>query len=237
MWACLKREFDENPAILTGSVLARLSREEVGQLFKPSNGIDLPMLDERHQILTQVGQHLDNQYGGEFANFVADTPSRLFDDGHGIVERLVDEFSSFQDSAKVSLSDQRSLEVFFWKRAQLAPAMAYGRFQDSDSLTLDDPMEFSVFVDYNLPNVLRGLGLLEYSDELAYEIDTGSPLEAGSRQEVELRAATIHATDHLLNELNSACDKSIQAPHLDYKLFQMRDEISTPVHLTETTAY
>jgi hypothetical protein len=237
MWACLKREFEENPAILTGEALAGLSREDVDRLFASSNGIEMPMLGERHQILKDVGRRLSKCYQGKFSNLVETAEPKLVADGDGIVDRLTSEFPSFRDSAVVELSNHKHLEVMFWKRAQLAPGMAYGRFQGSSAFDLRDPGAFTVFVDYNLPNVLRGFDILEYSDELANRINNRQMLKSGSREEVEIRAATIHVADRLIEEVNTERNIPIYGPHMDYKLFTMRDDISTPVHLTRTTAY
>jgi hypothetical protein len=237
MWACLKREFEENPALLTGEALADLSRADMGRIFQSSNGVEIPMFDERHRILTDVGNRLSQEYQGTFSNLVESAKPKLFADGDGIVDKLTSDFPSYNDSAVVELSNGEPLEVLFWKRAQLAPGMAYGRFQDSSSFELRDPESFTVFVDYNLPNVLRGFDILEYSSRLADRIDTRTMLEPRSREEVELRAATVHAADQLMAKVNSKRDTAIYSPHMDYKLFSLRDEVSTPVHLTKTTAY
>lgn len=237
MWACLKREFEENPAILTGEALADLSREDMHRLFESSNGIAMPMIDERHQILTSVGERLSQQYQGHFSTLVDSATPRLFADGEGIVDKLTSDFPSYRDSAVVELSNQTSHEVIFWKRAQLAPGMVYGRFQESSAFELKNPESFTVFVDYNLPNVLRGFDVIELSSELAERIDTRELIPSGSREEVELRAATVHAADLLIEAVNSHREDPIHAPHMDYKLFSLRDEVSSPVHLTETTAY
>ena len=51
--------------------------------------------------------------------------------------------------------------------------------------------ELTVFADYKLPQVLRRLGVLRYAPHLAERIDRLKPLEAGSREEGEIRAATV----------------------------------------------
>lgn len=237
MWACLKREFEENPAILAGETLATLSRSDVERLFASSNDIPIPMIEERVETLNNVGRRLEDQYQGEFANLIKQSKPKLFADGDGIVDHLVSKFPSFRDSALIEMANGEHFEISFWKRAQLAPGMAYGRFHDSMAFKLKDPEAFTVFVDYNLPNVLRGYNILEYSEQLAKLVDNRKMVQAGSRQEVELRAATIHAADRLIEEINTRRETPIFAPHMDYKLFTMRDNISTPVHLTQTTAY
>ncbi|MDS0243724.1 MULTISPECIES: queuosine salvage family protein [unclassified Haloferax] len=237
MWASLKQEYDNNPAILRGDTLAELSISDVERIFESSNGIHIPMLEERHEILTQVGERLVDQYDGRFSNLVKKASPRLYADGDGIVDRLVSDFPSFQDANVVTLDDGRPLELPFWKRAQLAAGMAYGRFNGREAFEITDPDAFNIFVDYNLPNVLRGLGVLEYREPLSDLVNSRAIIEEGSREEVEIRAATVYAADELMKKLIPQRDEPVYGPHLDYKLFMMRDEVDTPIHLTRTTAY
>lgn len=236
MWACLKRAYDQETPILDGEYLSTLSRAEVERLFEPADGSPIPMLDERHQILCRVGDRLATDYDGRFLDFIADCPPQLFAEGDGIVDRLVKEFPSFNDAG--ALPKQGSdIHVLFHKRAQLAPAMAYGRFYNTPEFELRDPSAFTVFADYNLPNVLRHLGVLEYDAALRSTIDNRELIEAGSRKEVELRVATIAGADLLMEALNQRRESPVYAPHMDYKLFSIRDDVDTPVHKTRTTAY
>lgn len=51
--------------------------------------------------------------------------------------------------------------------------------------------------DYRVPVVLRELGLLSYAPELAAAVDGRRELAAGSREETEIRAATVEAVERL----------------------------------------
>lgn len=127
--------------------------------------------------------------------------------------------------------------VRFDKRSQLAPAMLYGRFQESSHFVLTDPESFTVFADYNLPNVLRHLEVLEYEDQLASSVDSGEVLVSGSQEEVELRVATVAAADRLMQSINNSRETAIYGPHMDYKLFSVRDLVDSPVHKVKTMNY
>jgi hypothetical protein len=85
----------------------------------------------------------------------------------------------------------------FFKRAQIAPndlAIAgVAGFDDLDRLT--------VFADNIVPHVLRLDGVLRYDPELAARIDAGELLEAGSPEEVEIRACAVHAGELLADRL------------------------------------
>jgi hypothetical protein len=79
----------------------------------------------------------------------------------------------------------------FFKRAQIVPhdlALAgIAEFDDLDRLT--------IFADNLVPHVLRVDGVLRYDPALAARIDAGERLEAGSREEVEIRACAVHACE------------------------------------------
>lgn len=236
MWACLKRALDAGEPVLAGAHLARLDRAGIEELFAPAGGPEMPMLDERLRILRSVGERLVANYGGRFHELVRAASPRLFDDGDGIVDLLVAEFPSFADTHALA-TDDGTLTVHLHKRAQLAAAMAYGRFRGTPHFPLEAPGEFTVFADYNLPNVLRGLGILSYDDRLAARIDAGTPLERGSREEVELRVGTVAAADRLMAALADRREDPVYGPAMDYRLFAARDAVDTPVHRTRTTDY
>jgi Potential Queuosine, Q, salvage protein family len=77
----------------------------------------------------------------------------------------------------------------FFKRAQITPSdlalAGVAEFDDLDRLT--------IFADNLVPHVLRVDGVLRYDPDLAARIDAGDLLEAGSPEEVEIRACAVHA--------------------------------------------
>jgi hypothetical protein len=85
----------------------------------------------------------------------------------------------------------------FYKRAQILPhdlvLAGVAEFADVDRLT--------IFADNLVPHVLRGDGVLEYDLSLSSRIDGGELLEAGSREEVEIRACAVHACEHVAQRL------------------------------------
>jgi putative queuosine salvage protein len=79
----------------------------------------------------------------------------------------------------------------FYKRAQIAACDLHlagvVQFADVDRLT--------IFADNLVPHVLRVDEVLRYEPGLAARIDAGELLEAGSPEEVEIRACAIHACE------------------------------------------
>ena len=57
--------------------------------------------------------------------------------------------------------------------------------------------ELTMFADYRVPVVLRGLGVLRYSHSLAGTVARREPIPAGSLRELEIRSCTVQAVERL----------------------------------------
>ncbi|SFR58223.1 queuosine salvage family protein [Halogeometricum limi] len=236
MWACLKRACDNGIPITNGEYLQSLSQSDVENIFHTSSGPDIPLLNERVKILNQIGEILVNKYDGNFSSVVSGAASYLYHDGNGLLEILNEDFPPYRDCATIA-TEHGDREIHFLKRSQLAIAVLYGRFHESNKFMIHDPMEFTVFSDYNIPNILRYYDILEYDRSLTEKIDSGEFIEECSQMELELRIATIRAADRLLLKLNEYHEDQITAPQLDWELFQKRDSVDTKPHKSITTNY
>ena len=156
----------------------------------------------------------------------------MFDDGKGIVEKLISDFPSFDNSVIY-----KGKLVRLDKRAQLGPGILFGKFQNEGLFQVVDEDKLTVFADYTLPKGLNNLGILVYSKGLKKTIDNNELIKSGSRKELEIRALTIHASDKLIEKINQYGDKQINALHLDYKLWSESRVKKGLHHLTITTAY
>ncbi|WP_157690788.1 queuosine salvage family protein [Haloplanus rallus] len=236
MWACLKRAYDRGKPVLSGKYLMNLTEDDVRELFQSANGRQIPLLEERHRILRSVGEQLVNHYDGRFHNLLTEAHPVLFDVENGIINKITQNFPSFDDTHSLSIRDS-VFPVHFYKRAQLALGMAYGRYNGSEISILENPCEFTVFPDYNLPNVLRHMDVISYDDRLSQLIHDGAVLQGGSREDIELRIATVVSADQLVTKLNQHRTRSISCLEMDFKLFSIRDDVQAPVHKTRTTDY
>jgi len=137
------------------------------------------------------------------------------------------------------VSSYGSLEVPFYKRAQLTAADLaaafggedWGRFRDLDRLTC--------FADNLVPHVLRCEEVLVYAPQLAERIDAGELLAPGSPEEVEIRAGAVHAVERCVAQLAQGGARTT-AQQLDFLLWNrgQRAEIKAhPRHRTRTTFY
>jgi hypothetical protein len=205
----LKERFEEEGPLaprrlqeLTPGGVARLFRQE------PGDPLRMELIDLFTRALRDLGAFVEQRFGGSFA--------RLLDSAGGSAERLATTLTAmpfFRDVASY-----RGREVPILKRAQITPsdlALAVagrrrGEFHDLERLT--------IFADNLVPHVLRLDGLLEYSPALAQRLERGEPLPAGSPEEVEIRAVTLHAVESMVAELRALGSRA-SARQLDLLLW------------------
>ncbi len=233
MYAAMMQAIQDKIPILDGTYLKNTTQKEVENIFCRTS--EIPMLAERVKQWNDTGRVLCDRYSGSFIKVIEESRWRLFDNGSGLVERLANEFPSFEDSTTFE-----GRKICFNKRAQLGPAELHARYLSEGLVLFSDIEDLSGFADYELPKGLRSLGILEYSPELAEKIDNGIEIPKETREEIEIRAAMLHAFDRLLrtiNELRTPEKQPINVLHLDYKLWSETRKTPGRHHLTRTTAY
>lgn len=114
------------------------------------------------------------------------------------------------------------------KKAQLATSAIW---REARSHGYSGECAVTAFADYQIPNVLRALGVLQYAPELAERIDRMELIPVDGADERAIRAASILAVEQLAD----ACGVSVA--DVDYWIWLKRKEPKTPFHLTDTTAY
>ena len=218
--------------LLDGEVQASLTFKDLENIFE--GNIKMPMLQERKDILNQVGQKLVNSYEGDWVNFINNSPKKLYSNGEGLIERLVSEFPRFNDS-----SNYKGKDVHFYKLAQLAFWGIHGELSNSNYFNIEDINSMSAFADYIVPVALKVMKIVEYSEDLNEKINNGILIERDSEEEIEIRAASLFATAKLTEAVNlrRPADKSIIIPQLDYRLWKSYHATHHPHHLTYTIMY
>jgi hypothetical protein len=98
-----------------------------------SGNIEMPMLDEKLAVLHQVGPVLAEKYKGRFSNFIHSCPPRLYDNGKGIIDRLVVEFPRFND-----VSQYDGHEIKLYKLPQLGIWFVYSSLHPAGKFQLED---------------------------------------------------------------------------------------------------
>jgi hypothetical protein len=181
---------------------------------------ELPMLEERAAALGELGAFVEKQ--GSFGALVHDTAA-------GQARFLAEGLASFADVARYE-----DFEVPFLKRAQITAADLHGAgvagFADLDALTC--------FADYKLPQALRHLGAIEYSDRLARRVDDWRELEPGEPAEVEIRAATVVAVERLRDRLQAG-GRDLRSFEVDWMLWDLSQRLYPvrPHHRVRTVFY
>ena len=232
LFACMKRAMDQGTPILDGRFLAKVTRPEMEKIF--AGNIEMPMLEEKTELWRQVGGVLVEKYGGRFHNFIRACPSKLYDNGNGIVERLAREFPRFND-----VSQYEGHEIKFYKLPQLGIWFVYSSLHPLGKFTLDDIGAMTAFADYIVPVALRLMGMTSYSPALERAINTYQLIPRDSTQEIEIRAHCLYATALLREEINKIrpADSQIIIPQVDARLWTHYHTTFWPHHLTRTIMY
>jgi hypothetical protein len=137
---------------------------------------------------------------------------------------------SADDAALLHQAFPRAFADSYMKRSQLAMCWIAGFFAEC-GLTVSAG-DMTAFADYQVPRVLRSMGVLEYSSELAQKVDSLTLIDAGSPEERAIRGATIIACE----ELADANDAT--AGEVDNYLWPLSKSAgTTPFHLTFTEHY
>jgi hypothetical protein len=118
----------------------------------------------------------------------------------------------------------------YLKRAQLALAEIAGYCAE-----IGEPVESSdltVFTDYQVPRVMRALGILKYSPALIAKVDGLQLIDRASDEENAIRAATLLAGEAMAQAFK------VTPAQIDNVLWLQRNKAgSAPFHLTVTTDY
>lgn len=134
-----------------------------------------------------------------------------------------------EDASLIQRTFPRAFADPYLKRSQLA-LMEIASFLSSSQAEVD-AQDLTICPDYQLPRVLRALGILKYSEELAWKVDNLSLIDAGSSEERAIRAATVVACEHWADLLGCSCAV------IDNYLWLNRNCALQPFHLTFTEAY
>jgi hypothetical protein len=181
-----------------------------------------------------VGAVLAQKYGGRFHNFIKACPPRLYDNGAGVIDRMVTEFPRFND-----VSPYDGATIKFYKLPQLGIWLAYSALRGGGHFAIEDLPKMTAFADYIVPVALRLLGITSYSAELEHAINAYQMIPRDSRWEVEIRAHCVYATALLCEAINKIrpADRQIIIPQIDARLWVPYHTTWWPHHLTRTIMY
>ena len=221
----------EGVPLTQGHYMRDMDLKEFKKIF--TGNIEMPMADEKVKILNNVGNTLVTKYGGDWINFIDDGPKKLYDNGEGLVERLVRDFKRFDDH-----SIFENEKVYFLKLAQLA-FWGIQRELSKRYFHIEDMENMTAFADYIIPVALESFGIVKYSSELKEKINSGILIDRDSIEEIEIRSTSIYVTAKLTELINNYKneEEKIIIPQLDFKLWTDFHADERPHHLTKTIMY
>ncbi len=199
---------------------------EAPGIFQGGQGT-LPLVARRVEILREVAAVVAARFDGRLENAVAAAGV----DAAGMAGFLAETFPSYRDGRELA-----GRELPLLKRAQLAAGMLHARRLALGAPGLHGVERLTAYADYMLPRVLRHLGVLVYSSDLARRVDALEPLAEAERAEAELRVATVGACE-LLVDAGRAAGADFCAAQLDYWLWREGFGVDAPHHRTVTTDY
>jgi Potential Queuosine, Q, salvage protein family len=228
--ASLKRAVEEGVPLWDAKYLSKMRSKDLAHIFRGIEGSPpIPLFGQRLENAREVGRVLLERYEGQFARVIEQAGGSA----PKLAALLAENFSSFNDVATY-----RGKEVRFYKRAQICVADLYGTFGGKSWGAFADMDQLTAFADYKLPQVLRHYGVLEYSPALAERIDNEELIPAGSEEEIELRAATIWASELLGREM-ARQRHPITSAEIDQRLWLLGQNVPDmrPYHRTRTIYY
>lgn len=197
-------------------------------------GFDIPLLEERVDRLRELGQALMNDFNGLASNMVIKASNSVVK----LVKLILMHFPGFRDT-----SIFQGQLIHFYKRAQILVGdlwAAYGRTTDkSDPYYFYDIDQLTMFADYRVPQILRSIGIFEYSSELSSKIDAMTTLPFGSEEEIEIRACCIIAVELIKGSLRTHGLSDVHTIEIDWLLWQWGERVkdSVPPHHRTLTIY
>lgn len=236
--ASLRRAVDEGRPLFDPDYLLGLTTRDVAHLLRPADagGPEIPLLPMRLANLHELGRGLrviqDETADGTPP--VVALIERCGESAVRLVSEVVLRFPSFNDATTYD-----GAEVRFYKRAQILVADLHGAFGGTGLGAFSDLGMLTAFADYKVPQVLRELGILVYSDALAATIERREPLPQGAPREVEIRAATVWACELLRRALVDA-GRPLRTTEVDWALWLAGQSLpagARPYHRTYTVFY
>lgn len=226
--AALKMALESGVPITNAGFLRDMTAETLKALLGGSG--TLPLLDKRLDALNELGEVLLGSYAGRAVNLVEEAANSAV----GLARLLAKKLMSFRDVARYDGRD-----VFFYKRAQIFAADLHGAFSGRGLGRFEDIDQLTAFADYKLPQVLRHLGILRYDVDLAERVDSQALVDAGSAEEVEIRANTVWAVEWIRQALGRR-KKILTASQIDWMLWNLGQDNTyreKPYHRTLTVFY
>ena len=195
-WAlavALRRGLANGYPLADATYLAGISEDDLRSILAPDPGCaEIPLLHARLHHLHEVGATLLERWDGTFLTAI----QRANGSAVQLLLEVLRALPSFRDVSEID-----GHELHFYKRAQILIADLVGAFNGNGPGAFHDLHTLTAFADYKVPQVLRGFGILTYSEHLIALLQRRALLPPDSVEEVEIRAATVWAVELLRQAL------------------------------------
>lgn len=238
----LKRAYQQDVKLFEAPFMSAATVDNLRPYFMGFDGagneIEIPLLQERVQVMNELGKILLTKWKGSFHHVLLAAKGRALNHGEGFVEILVQDFPRYRDEylyqgEKVGIYKLAQLSVFALQSA--LSSKLHPLFSDCHRLTL--------CADYQIPRCLHAMGILHYHPLLEETIQKQQCIPKDSAFEIELRMATLYVGSLLKDKINairlSRSDCVITSQELDYLLWSRGRRLppENKHHLTITTMY
>ncbi|KAJ3270462.1 hypothetical protein HDV01_007822 [Terramyces sp. JEL0728] len=234
--AAMKRSLNEGIPITAPSFYANCTRDELRYCFRTEPGCDdMPLLETRIDMLNKAGKIL-MEYGG-FTKIVEECNHCC----QSLITRVIELFGALFDDTV----EYKGKRVSLHKRVQILVADIWGCFEGQSYGYFHDISTITMFADYRVPQGLLYFNLLTYSPELLsvlsqhqshhesrdsdVRLNAQNMLKRGEEFEVEIRGASIHCVELLVQALKKRIpDKyQVNAIIVDFYLWDISKEMET----------
>lgn len=186
--------------------------------------VDIPLLRERYNTIVEVSKIVNEKMNGNFYNYI-----KNINNDNNLFNLIISNFKSFKDEREYNEN-----KIYFYKLAQLLTSDILHIRESLENIEVD----YSNLVgcaDYKIPQTLRALNIIEYSEELAKLVDNKIEIEQSSLYEVEIRASQLVVIEYIKNKLGNVSSIDIN----DYLFVYSKKvkDIVKPYHLCRNTNY
>lgn len=214
MWDVVER----NPELLSAEFIANIDEEAFRMFFGR-----MPLEDWRIKSLNEAGNVLLGKFDGKAINILRKSQFNI----QTMIELITSEFEFWNDY---------NGEICFYKRIQAFINCLLNDSHCGGLLKKNDIHQMTILADYHVPKLFRYYRVFEYVKELDDKISNGEFLKSGSKEELDIRVATIVAGRKLLDMMNKE-QKKITATTLDGILWSEARKINSPYHLCKSIWY
>lgn len=220
---CIFNLFNNQNSIEVYKQLESMTLEEFKDILK--GNIDIPLLEERYKIVTDIAKIVNIKMNGNFYQYIKNmnTDKEVF-------ETIISNFSSFNDTRIY-----KGKTIYFYKLAQLLTSdiLHVIKIKEHRQVNFSNLLGCA---DYKIPQVMQGFGILEYDAKLYSLLETKTEIEENSEYEVEIRASMIVVINYIYEQINKRINR-IDINDFIWCKGQDKTKKYMPYHLTRTTSY